>query len=192
MTKQECKGLTPAQLDSEIKEVFMAHIEVVGDANLKWERLFRFLVMENQRFPTNEPVQVICTHFFSAVHAGEVERFGSSIEAHLKAFGAWFPRYWQNIQSKRTAEALYRLPEVKPIVDTPKPNEELTTQNWNLTHGLSLPEIRNCIQIMDEINLAPEDRKNKPLKGVSGVNNFMARCRESLRRYQMIHHQERV
>lgn len=185
MNKQDCKGLTPSQISNDIKEVFMAHIEVVGDPNLKWDRLFRFLVMENQRFPTNEPIEVICTHFFSAVHAGEVERFGSSIEAHLKAFGAWFPRYWQNIQAKRTAEALYALPEVKPIHDTPKEFEAVTRQNWNLMQGMSLAEIKRCISIMDEINKAPEDRKNKPLKGVSGVGNFMARCRESLRRYQI-------
>jgi hypothetical protein len=185
LNKQDCKGLTPAQIDSEIKEVFMAHIEVVGDQNLKWDRLFRFLVMENQRFPTSEPIEVICTHFFSAVHAGEVERFGSSIEAHLKAFGAWFPRYWQNIQAKRSAEALYSLPPIKPIRDTPKESEAVTRQNWNLMQGLTLADIKRNIQIMDEINKAPDDRKNKPLKGVSGAGNFMARCRESLRRYQM-------
>ena len=187
MTKTQCKGLKPNQIEPEIVDVFKAHIEVVGDANLKWDRLFRFLVMDNNRFPNDEPIQGICTDFFSAVHGGEVERFGSSIEAHLRAFGAWFPRYWHNKQMRRAAEALYTLPKVEAIHDTPKPSEPVTRQNWNLMRGIGIAEIRRNIDIMDAINKAPDDnrRHRQSIKGVSGVDNFMARCRESLRRYQI-------
>jgi hypothetical protein len=180
MTKKECKGLTPAQLSDEIKEIFNAHVEIVGDPTLKWERLFRFMVMENQRFPLDEPIQGICTDFFSAIHAGEVERFGTTIEAHLRAFGSWFPRYWQNKTQKRAFELLYKVKED----EAPEP---VAKAGWNLT-SLTLGEIKRAIMTYDQINKAPDRAHGKgAVVHLTGTRNFMARCRESLRRYNEIH-----
>lgn len=177
MTKAQCKGLTPSQIHDDIKEIFTAHTEIVGDPSLKWERLFRFLVMENNRFPLDEDVEGIMTDFFSALHAGEVERFGSTIEAHLRAFGSWFPRYWQNKTQKRAYELLYK------IKDEPVQDEPVARSGWNLT-SLSIGEIKQVIMTYETINKAPDRSYGKgSVVYLSGTRNFMARCRESLKRY---------
>jgi hypothetical protein len=177
MTKKECKGLTPAQLSDEIKDIFNAHVEIVGDPTLKWERLFRFMVMENQRFPLDEPVEGILTDFFSALHSGEVERFGTTIEAHLRAFGMWFPRYWQNVTQKRAYQLLYKVEEKEPVAKA----------GWNLT-SLTLGEIKRAIMTYEQINKAPDRAYGKgSVVNLTGTHNFMARCRESLKRYNEMH-----
>ena len=186
MTKHECKGLTRQQLPEDIKEVFVAHVEVVGDPNLKWDRLFRFLVMDNPSFPPEEHIEGLCTDFFHAIHSGAVERAKynpNSIEAHIKAFNTWLPKYWQNKMYRRASEAIVATQELEPIDDTPITSGPVTRQNWNLTRGLSIGEIKNCIRIMSEI-YSVSSKDMGPLAKVSGVNNFLARCRESVRRYE--------
>lgn len=169
MTKTECKGMTPATLPEEIREIFATHIEIVGDPNLKWERLFRYMVMENKRFPIDEDLRPICMDFFHAIHSGEIERFGTSIEAHLRAFGVWFPRYWNAKAQKRAFESLYTVPDQQPV---PK-------AGWNLT-TLTIGQIRETIRKYDQIMAGGGE---KFMKITPGANSFMARCRESLRRY---------
>jgi hypothetical protein len=186
MTKNDCKGLTRQELPKEIVEVFMIHVEVVGDPNLIWDRLFRFLVMDNPSFPPEEHVAGLCTDFFHAIHSGVVERAKfnpNSIEAHLKAFNTWLPKYWQNKMSRRSFEAVASKEVEEPIYDMPSPSEPVTRQNWNMTKGLTITEIKNCVSIMTEI-YGVSSKDMGPVAKVSGVNNFLARCKESVRRYE--------
>lgn len=184
MTKSQCKGKRPSEISAEIKEAFVTHCEIVGDASLKWDRLFRFLVIDNNLFPADEPVAPICADFFAALHRNDIERFGTTIEAHTRAFGQWFPRYWKNITLRRAGEALYGPERQEPIHDTPKPSEAVTRQNWNLMRGdFPIGRIRSLLATYDELMSARNDRR--PLAQLSGIDNFTARLRASLERYNV-------
>lgn len=176
MNKMQCKGLKPTQLSDEIREVFVTHIEIVGDPNLKWDRLFRFLVMENAQFPIEEEIEPICADFFSALHRNDVERFGSTIEAHTRAFGIWFPRYWKNVTLRRSGELLYGQTKVADTNPEPTPGRP-ATGSWNMTQGLGIAQIRRVVSTYDML------MANGSSGMVKSAGEFISRCRESIRRY---------
>ena len=183
MTKNECRGKTATQIDDEIRDVFTTHIEIVGDASLKWERLFRFLVMENNRFPLDRPIQEVCTAFFQAIQSGEVVRYGSTIEAHLRSFGSWLPKHTQHIALHRSGLAQVEPKPLEASLCIPDESQAVTRQNWNLTSTLSIVEIKRTIATFDTLRELTIDRRS-PVRAVAGVNGFISRCRASVQRYE--------
>jgi len=185
MTKNECRGKTSTQIDQEIRDVFTTHIEIVGDASLKWERLFRYLVMENNRFPLDRPIQEVCTAFFQAIHSGEIVRYGSTIEAHLRSFGSWLPKYSQHIALGRAGMAQVEQKPIEASPCMPDESQAVTRQNWNLVPQLSIVEIKRSLANYDTLIGSPTDHRNRTL-ALPGVNGYIARCRASVRRYESV------
>ena len=188
MKKHEFKGLKKSTFPKEVKDMFEIHMKMIGEGSYTWAELFLFLVMENNRFPVDYDVEAVCTDFFSALHSGDIDRgmgnYAQTIEAHVKEFGKWIPRYVQQQERLRASEIAYRH---DPIPDIPKPSEAVTKQNWNLMRGMDIGQIKRTLATYDMLMSAPDnrDKQGRVIMGVRGIDSFANRCRKSVERYEI-------
>lgn len=182
MLKSDYKGLKPSQIPADTKELFVTHMTLIGESSYKWSDLFRFLVMDNNRFPIDVDVEEVCSAYFAALHSGEIDRgmglYAQTIEAHVKSFGKWFPEWNRHRVLRKAPDLLYATPEPpKAEVDTEAP---VTKGNWNLTDSKEpIGRIREVVRIYDEL------MKAKNMKGFKGTELNLHRFRESIHRYEI-------